>query len=643
LIPAAAIVYISLKNGGYDEIPRDQTGVIVWWLVLVGAVVAVVAGSRPAIRWRSAPGILVILLAAFCVWTAIALSWTQSGERTMIEVARVATYLGFLVIGFALVRFGYGRELLYGAVAGIGVVVLLALLSRLEPTWFPKQTAPEFISGVQIERRLAYPLNYSTGLAAMAAMGLPLFLCLMASGRTIVGRSLGAAILPVAALVLWWTGSGLAIPLGAIGVLVYLFLTDDRLAAVASLALAAIGGLVLIVASHSRAALETGRPTPEAMSQGDQLLVIAIVVCLAIVGLNVALGFGLRRLPRTRGLIPPHRARQLVLAGVVALVAVVAIAGATGALSDRWQSFKSATGLNPNQGGEGAQLTDISARGRYQFWQGAVDAWRSEPVLGIGPGTFEFWWAQHGNPDAAIFVVNAHSLYLETLAELGPIGFMLILGFVVVALILGALRAWRATLGDRPDVAAAAAACFVFAAAAAVDWVWQLAALPIAFMFLTAAAVGAESERAPVHAEATAPERAPSAWRRFGPAGIAAAIAVVALVVILIPLSSSSAVARSQQQVADGSLADALDTARDAVAVEPFAATPRIQEATTLEVMGQVDDAVAVAREAVTKEPVNWRLWLVLSRLEAEAGNPRAAVADYRQAQSLFPRGISGS
>jgi hypothetical protein len=266
-----------------------------------------------------------------------------------------------------------------------------------------------------------------------------------------------------------------------------------------------------------------------------------------------------------------------------------------------------------------------------------VDAWESEPVLGIGPGTYEFWWAENGDPDAAIFVVNAHSLYLEILAELGPLGFLLICAFVIVALAVAALRAWRSTLGDRPELAAVAAACFVFAAAAAVDWVWQLAAVAAAFMFLVAVAV---TRPAPTRERTPDGEVDDDGWRRFVPAALTAVLSLVALTAIVIPLASSSAVEESRQEVADGDLDSALDSAHEAVAIEPYAATPLIQEATTLELLGRLDEAVPLAREATTKEPTNWRTWLVLSRLEVENDNPAAAVEAYREAQSLFPRGL---
>jgi cytochrome c-type biogenesis protein CcmH/NrfG len=636
LIPLALIVYLGLKNGGYDPIPRGDTGVIAWWIVLVGLAV----GALPGIRLRSLSGALILLMVAFGAWTALSLVWSQSDERTMTEVARIGTYAGFLVLAVGLQQRGYGRELLLGATAGIAVITVLAALSRMEPPWFPTQETARFITGIDIERRLAYPINYSTGLAAVTAMGMPLYLQQMTSGRTILGRSFGAAMLPISALTLWWTGSSLAIPLAAVGLIVYLVFTNDRLPALASLAIAAIGGLALILFSHARDALESGRATSDALHEGDQMLVIAIVVCLVMVAARFALQPVLARLREAQIEVPARRVRQVLIAGAAVIVVAIVAAAASGVLSDRWDSFKSATGLDPNEGGQGAQLTDVSARGRYQFWAGAVDAWESKPVLGIGPGTYEFWWAQHGDPDAAIFVVNAHSLYLESLAELGPLGFLLICAFVLVALIAGALRAWRSTLGDRPELAAALGASFVFAAAAAVDWVWQLAALSAAFLVLAAVAVGGVAVRAePAAAEDEA--RVP-AWRRLAPAVLTAALGVLAMIAIGLPLASDSAVEQSRQQVADGDLDAALGSARDAVAIEPFASTPRLQEATTLELMGRIDEAVAAAREATTKEPTNWRPWLVLSRLETKAGNADGALTAYEEARSLFPRGIPG-
>jgi tetratricopeptide (TPR) repeat protein len=226
--------------------------------------------------------------------------------------------------------------------------------------------------------------------------------------------------------------------------------------------------------------------------------------------------------------------------------------------------------------------------------------------------------------EAAIFVREAHSLYLEVLAELGPLGLLLVGAFVVIVIAGGALRAFRASPAERPALAAAVAACFTFAAAAALDWIWELGALPVVFLFLAAVAVGGVESARP---------RGLLAGR-----ALTVGLSVAALIAIAIPFAAASSVADSREAVGDGRLDDALTDARDAVAIEPFAATPRLQEAIVLERLGQLSEAVEVAREATREEPTNWRPWLVLSRLEARNGNPEGAVDAFERARSLFPR-----
>ena len=75
-----------------------------------------------------------------------------------------------------------------------------------------------------------------------------------------------------------------------------------------------------------------------------------------------------------------------------------------------------------------SHLLSANGSGRWQFWESAVDAFQATPLLGHGAGSYEAWWAEHGS--LAVFVRDAHSLYLETLAELGVLGFLLLVGGV---------------------------------------------------------------------------------------------------------------------------------------------------------------------------------------------------------------------
>src|SRR5687768_159515 len=88
LLPIALIAYLGLNNGGYEAIERCEVGIILAWALLVITAAAAVPLAGGTLAGRVALAIMFALL----VWTALSLTWTQSSERTMIEVARVGTY-----------------------------------------------------------------------------------------------------------------------------------------------------------------------------------------------------------------------------------------------------------------------------------------------------------------------------------------------------------------------------------------------------------------------------------------------------------------------------------------------------------------------------------------------------------------------
>ncbi len=157
---------------------------------------------------------------------------------------------------------GRWRHLFDGVATGVAVVCGLAVLSRLEPSMFPERITDTYLPGIEIDRRLAYPLNYSSGLAAFAAIGLPLLLTVAASARTLAGQALGAAALPVVVLTLWLTTSSLAVPVAAIAIAAFFVLSPDRLPRLATLAVAGVGSAILFAAANQRDALDRGLPTP---------------------------------------------------------------------------------------------------------------------------------------------------------------------------------------------------------------------------------------------------------------------------------------------------------------------------------------------------------------------------------------------
>jgi hypothetical protein len=638
LLPVVLIVYLALNNGGYDTIERSEVGIAVWWIVAVGTAV----GILPVAGGTRTGKVLLALLAAFAGWTALSLGWTESAERTAVELGRTATYLGVFALALAVQGRGRWRYLLHGAATGVAVVIGLAVLSRFQPTWFPERITGDYPEGLRgVQSQLAYPLNYSTGLAGLAAIGLPLLLGVTGAARTALGSALAAAALPLLGLALWLTESSLALPTAVAGVGVFVALAPDRLPKLASLLVGAGGAAILIAAVEQRDALDQGLSTASARSQGDEALAITVVVCGGVALVQAGISLASRYAERPRWLIVPRRTAMRVAALGLAVAVVAGLAaGAPAEFSERWDDFR-------RQGEEVAarpenQAIDPSASGRYKYWDSAVEANATDPWLGIGPGTFEFWWARESQPEQqGSFVRDAHSFLLETLAELGIIGLLLVGGFAVTVVGIGVVRTVRAPPQLRLVLAAATAGCAAFTVVASVDWAWELATLPVVYLVLAVIVVaGGTSER---NRESTAIPflaRLPSVLRGYAGRIALVALAVAAVVTIAIPLAGTVALENSRSDAAAGNLEAALGDARTAAGLQPYAAAPRLQEALLYERMGDLDSAVRAAKAATEREATNWRPWLILSRLEARSGNSDASLEAYRQAQSRNPGGL---
>jgi O-antigen ligase len=154
-------------------------------------------------------------------------------------------------------------------------------------------------------------------------------------------------------------------------------------------------------------------------------------------------------------LLRAARVRRRVVAGVALVVGGVAAA------------VVAATG----------DAVGLVTENRLRYWEAALADYRDHPLLGSGAGTFGDYWLAHGYGPG--FTRTAHSLYLQSLAELGPVG--LILALAVVAVPLVAVRR------RDPMVAAAAGAYVAFVVHAGVDWDWEMPAVTLAGLFCGAA------------------------------------------------------------------------------------------------------------------------------------------------------------
>jgi O-antigen ligase/polysaccharide polymerase Wzy-like membrane protein len=623
----ALVAYLALSNGGYDTIVRSQVGVAVWWIVLVGAL----TGILPA-RFGRAGWTAIGLLAGFALWTGLATGWSESAERSTIELGRIAAYLGVLVLALALQGRAAARHTINGLACAIGFVTLLAVLSRLHPQWFPENDHAEFL-GSRSARKLSYPLNYWNALAAFTAIGVPLLLGVALGARTLLGQAVAAAALPLSALCVYLTisrGGTLAL---VVGIVVFLLFVPRRLDALGTLLVAGLGSAILLSAASQRDALQDGVSTAAALHQGSELIWLAAIVCGGVALLQVAMGLAARHLGRPEILAPGRRTTALHALAVLAVVCVIGVAaGAPGWASDRWQEFKAPAGqvVAGDQDNVFSRLSVANSNSRFQYWESALDATATAPWKGIGPGTFEFWWARNGTTG---FVRDAHGVYFETLAETGIIGFALLAGLLAFLLATAVVRSLRAPPGVRIWIAAAAGGLAAFMTAAAFEWVWEMAAIAAAVLVLAAVILFGRDE------PATGDERDTTEPAPPWPARIVVALlAVAAMGAVAVPMAGALATRDSRSAAAEGQLRVALEDSRTAERLQPYAATPRLQRALVLEEAGALKAAGAAALAATADEPTNWRTWFVLARIEARRGETTAGVRALRRARQLNPR-----
>jgi tetratricopeptide (TPR) repeat protein len=115
--------------------------------------------------------------------------------------------------------------------------------------------------------------------------------------------------------------------------------------------------------------------------------------------------------------------------------------------------------------------------------------------------------------------------------------------------------------------------------------------------------------------------------------------AVAAIAAVMLPLAGARDIAQSRAAAARGDLRGALADARSAHGVQPYAASPLLQEALVLEAAGDLPAARDAAVGAVSREATNWQPRLVLARIESELGLKGQAVAAFSRARSLDPLG----
>lgn len=440
---------IAFASGGFFDTARLVAAVIVWCAVAVVAV----AGSRPwptDLPARAAIAALALLVA----WTGIALDWAPVAESAVDDVQRGLLYLGVLILSVATLGGAARRYVLPAHALGAIVVVGYGLAGRLAP-WLIDVTQTASSAG-----RLEQPLTYWNAMGLLAAMGIAA--CVSLAGdptRRAAVRGAALAAGPALVLGLWLSFSRGGIVAALAGVAAAVLLAPGGAAARAALAVVVLGVPPSLMASALdgvRAA--EGGLNSRALEGALEIGVLILCCVLAARARGWAAAGDDRGAPRLRA---QH-------AGVVAAGAVIVVLAALAIVV----GLERGPGVGTPQTGATADRLASTDSNRYAYWRVALGAAADDPLTGTGPGGFAVVWLRDREIDEP--VRDAHSLPIETLAELGLVGLLLLLAFGA-AVGAGAVMARRRTA----LAAGPASLALVWAVHACVDWDWEMPAVTI--------------------------------------------------------------------------------------------------------------------------------------------------------------------
>ena len=580
LLVASVVVALGAAGGGY--FPSS------WgWLELfvLGVGVWAIAGGGVAVP---APR-EAVFLGAFALLAAL----TATSDLT--EAARTVVYVTSAAVTALIVRRRSALAVVAGILAGSTAIAAYSLGTRL----FPDRLGT-FDSVARY--RLSSPIGYWNALGLLCALAILLAVALASSVHTPLRAALAGVTVPPSAVALYFTfsrGSWLAL---ATGLVVGIALDPRRLRlSTFAAALAAPAGVAVWLSSRSPALTHQRATLARAAHDGHRLALFVVFLAALAAAFAAALAYARRRftLPAK---VQRSYASVLVVLALVGAGAGLARAGGPAALAERaWHSFAAAPPKAPVDLRK--RLFSFSGNGRADLFRAALDDGRAHPLLGSGAGSFEPYWLAHR--PTRLKVRDAHSLYLETFAELGLVGFILL----VVALgapLVAAIRVRR-----RRGVAAITGAYVAYLVHAGFDWDWEVPAVTLAALLTGVALLAlARSDRDE--------RRELSSRARHGLLAGAALVGAAAFVFLVGQMQLSRAAVAADSARWGQAEADA----RSASHWLPWSTEPwrRLGEAQLGQ--GLLAAARVSFRKALSKDDGDWSLWFDLAR--ASTGKAQA-------------------
>lgn len=591
---------LAIANGGFFPVSWGWSSLALLWLA--GVVLLVGTPSYPtSLEW-----VYLGLLGCLTAWTFLSAAWTSSPTETIAEGERSFVYLAAVLAVLLLLRGASQRAIVVGVWSAVTLVCLYGLSTRLFPTRLGRF---EPIAGY----RLSNPVGYWNAFGLLAAMGLLLAVGLAARDRLTV-RALAAASSVVLVSTIYFTFSRGAWIAFFAGLVAFVAVDRRKLQLVTTgLVLAVWGAAAIWIASGSDALTHQNTSLAAASRDGHGLAVILIGLATAA-ALSVLVLDALE--PRAR--LP--RGAQRALGGTLIFLLAAGLIIATGryggptTVADKaWSSFEAPP--VETQGNLNSRLFSLSGTGRLDQWRVAWKEYKAHPWLGSGAGTYDQYWFERRPSTTTVH--DVHNVYLETLAELGPVGLTVLVAIFAVPLV----GLWRSR-GAGPLTAAAFGAYVAYLLHAAVDWDWEMPAVTLTAIFCGLVLLRSQSAREE--------PRGLGLGIRLGGVGIALALAAFAFVALI----GNSAASASSTAAQSGKWKRAESEARRAATWLTWSSDPwrLLGEAQ----FGANDLAAARAsfRKAIAQDRREWTLWYELA-LASKGPAQRRALAE---ASRLNPR-----
>jgi hypothetical protein len=302
----------------------------------------------------------------------------------------------------------------------------------------------------------------------------------------------------------------------------------------------------------------------------------------------------------------------------VALLALMAV-DAPAYVERQYDRFVEGTAV-VDEGDLRGRLTDPGNNGRLDHWEVALDSFKEDALKGQGAGTYSLVWNQER--DIAVQVVDAHSLYLEVMGELGLVG-LLSLALALGGMLAGALLKARGR--DRSLYAAVFAVLLTWVVHAGIDWDWEMPVVTAWVFALGGAAIAAP---APDRVLPESPGRVPRILISLGLLVLALTPAAAAL--------SQLQLNRSIEAFKRNDCAAAVDSALASLKAMSVRPEPWEMLGYCDVRLGQRRLALRAARNAIERDPQNWEFHYALAVVEGAVGrDPRPSA---ERALRLNPR-----